>query len=457
MKIAIVGASGFIGKALIDDLLEGSSHDIIAISRSRIVHEHPRFSWRGCDLHNLKELETALHGADAAVYLVHSMLPGARLNQGTFADFDLSLADNFARTAKFRGINHVIYLSGLMPDSEKISDHLRCRKEVEDAFRSYIPELTCLRAGVIIGPQGSSFRIMVRLVERLPVMLCPSWAQHKTQAVSLKDVIHVLGYCLEHPETKQKIYDLGAEPPITYQEMLQKTAEIMGKHIPVIGLPITSVKLSKLWVRLISGAPKDLVYPLVESLREPMLVRPSHRFEEKGWRFTPFEEAVREVLTQSKDTGDYHLPHAFRVFRLKEKSVRSIQRLKLPKGRNAAWVAIQYVEYLPKIFPLLIRVVRDGNLIFLKLRALPLTLLILDYSPDRSSTDRQLFYVKGGLLSRRTSGKARLKLRETLGGEYCLAAVHDFRPRLPWIFYRLTQAVIHAWFMARLGNYIKKR
>lgn len=457
MKIAVVGASGFVGRALIEYLLAHSDHQVIALSRSRLDFHHERFEWRGCDLHNLRELEGALTGVEAAVYLVHSMLPGARLNQGTFYDFDLSLADNFARTARLHKISRVVYLSGLIPDAENLSDHLRSRREVEDALRSYIPGLTCLRAGVILGPQGSSFTIIVRLVQRLPIMLCPRWAQHKTQAVALKDVTHIIASCLENEETRGKTYDLGAEPPISYQEMLEKTARLMGKHTPFIPWPMSSVKLSKLWVRLISGAPKDLVYPLVESLREPMLVRPSHRYEERGWRFTSFEDAVKEVLSLQKESHAYPLPHAFRVFRLKEKSVRSIQRLKLPEGRDAAWVAVQYVEYLPKIFPLLVRVIRVENRIFLKMRGLPVNLLILDYSPDRSAPDRQLFYVRGGLLSSGAKSKARLELRETLGGTYCLAAVHDFRPRLPWIFYRLTQAVIHAWFMARLGTYILKR
>ncbi|MBC7660036.1 MAG: NAD(P)H-binding protein [Chitinophagaceae bacterium] len=459
MKIAVVGASGFIGRALINHLLTHSTHEIIAISRSKLAFDSPRFEWRACDLHNLLQLEHTLQGAETAVYLIHSMLPGARLNQGSFSDFDLSLADNFGRTARLHGIQRVIYLSGLIPDHKghTLSDHLKSRLEVEDVLRSYVPRVTCLRAGMIIGPQGSSFTIVVRLVERLHLMICPRWTLHKSQAVYLDDVTHIIASCIDAIQTDRRTIDIGAEPAMSYKEMLQKTAQLLGKKTLFISLPMLSIQLSKLWVRIVSGAPKDLVYPLVESLREPMLVRPSHRWQEAGWAFTPFETAVRKVVLQMQALkAKGHLPHAFRVWKLKEKSVRSIQRLKLPPGRDAAWVAEQYVDYLPKIFPLLVRVVRDGSLIYLKMRGLPINLLILDHSTERSSPDRQLFYVRGGLLSGGTNAKARLELRETLGGTLCLAAVHDFTPRLPWILYRLTQAVIHAWFMARLGTYIQR-
>ncbi len=452
MNIAIVGASGFVGKALIKYLLAHTEHHLIAISRSRLTYDSPRFEWRNCDLHNLLQVEQVLEGVDAAVYLVHSMLPGARLNQGTFADFDLSLADNFGRAARLRRIQRVIYLSGLIPEGSELSDHLKSRREVEDALRFYVPLVICLRAGMIIGPEGSSFTIVVRLVERLPLMLCPRWTLHKSQALYLDDVTQIIASCLDDAKRDGQTFDLGAEPPITYVNMLRKTAQILNKKTLFVALPMLSVQLSKLWVRLVSSAPKDLVYPLVESLREAMLVRPSHRWTQKGFEFTPFEEALCKVVSLMR--SDDH-PHAFRVWRLKQKSVRSIQRLHLPRGRDAAWVAEQYVDYLPKIFPLLVRVVRQGSIIYLKMRGLPINLLVLDYSMDRSASDRQLFYVRGGLLSNSAGGKARLELRETLGGTVCLAAVHDFTPRLPWVLYRLTQAVIHAWFMARLGQYIQ--
>ena len=71
--------------------------------------------WRRCDLFSLLQVERALAGADVAVYLVHSMLPSARLTQATFADLDLLLADTFARGATKAGVKQIVYLGGLLP------------------------------------------------------------------------------------------------------------------------------------------------------------------------------------------------------------------------------------------------------------------------------------------------------------------------------------------------------
>ena len=119
-------------------------------------------------------------------------------------------------------------------------------------------------------------------------------------------------------------------------------------------------------------------------------------------------------------------------------------------------MAAEYLKLLPKLMPLLIRVEYDGPIVHLKLKLTGHDLLTLEYSPERSSADRQLFYVKGGILASRDNIRARLELRETLGGTACLAAVHDFRPALPWLRYRLSQAEVHRLFMYNLAAHLRK-
>ncbi|MBM4250795.1 MAG: NAD-dependent epimerase/dehydratase family protein [Deltaproteobacteria bacterium] len=458
MRVAVVGASGFVGRALIKYLLDHTDHEVVALSRTPLQLDHPRAQGRyhavSCDLHNSLQLEHALNDIDAAYYLVHSMLPGARLNQGSFADFDLSLADNFARTARMRGVNHVIYLSGLAPTGATISEHLLSRLEVETALRSYVPTVTCLRAGMIVGPQGSSFTMMVRLVQRLPLMVCPAWTRNSCQVAVLDDVVRCLAQCLEHAELQGRTFDLGAKPAVSYREMLETTAKLLGKRRTFLNAPLFTIGLSRLWVSLVTGAPKDLVYPLISSLRESMLVRPDHQWPHEQPPLKDFVTAARENLPEV--LAAVEKPHAFRGTKpSRESTVRSIQRLPLPRGKTAEWVAERYLAMLPKLFPLLIKVRRHDGRIFLQLTFLPITLLVLRHSPERSSSDRQLFYVVGGALVSRHNRRGRLELRETLGGQACLAAVHDFVPALPWIIYRWTQAEVHRWFMYRLAKAIK--
>ena len=115
------------GALRLSDIRVGhTDFNVIALSR-RIRPETDGLQWRSCDLYDLDSCIGALKGVDSAVYLVHSMMPSARLTQASFEDLDLILADNFARAAQQNGIKHIVYVGGLDPDTPDTSIHLSSR------------------------------------------------------------------------------------------------------------------------------------------------------------------------------------------------------------------------------------------------------------------------------------------------------------------------------------------
>ncbi|MBC7538019.1 MAG: NAD(P)H-binding protein [Bacteriovorax sp.] len=452
-RILIAGASGFVGKALIKSLEADTSLSIVALSRQKNNVLHSRLEWRQADLFSLKDIAESMQGCDQAVYLVHSMLPSASLVQGTFYDLDLILADNFARAAKINNISHIIYLGGLLPrDQSNLSWHLKSRLEVEECLRNTTPELTILRAGMVLGEGGSSFVIMRRLVERLPVMLCPSWTKTLAQPIDLNDLILVFKKCISDPAVQGKTWDVGGNKILSYQQMMKLTADILNKKLPFFSINIFYPTLSWLWVTLITGAPKALVYPLVQSLRHSMLVRDEARFPFLELTATPIEESIARLVSKKEEEV-----HAFQtpVVLKAPKHVRSVQRLPLPRGRDAAWVADEYFKWLPGFFSFIIKTkVRNRLCTFYFLHP-KITLLLLEKSIDRSTSDRQLLYIKGGLFAAKQT-RARLEFREVLEKKYIIAGIHDFRPALPWIVYKYTQAIVHLIVMKSFARHLKK-
>lgn len=446
-KILIAGASGFIGRALMTELLKLADLSIVALSRSERESHHPQVEWKKCDLFSLKDITEAMSGCHEAYYLVHSMLPSAALSQGTFYDFDLIIADNFIRAARRHGLQHLIYLGGMIPLDDNLSWHLRSRLEVEECFRHSGIKTTVLRAGLIIGPQGSSFTILQRLIERLPIMICPAWTNTRSQPVALKDVIRMLVKCIMVEKIKGGVYDIGGPEVITYQGLIVKAAVKIRRTRTLFTLNIIPLFISRLWVSLITGVPKDLVYPLVLSLRHEMVANPAQSWPYPEDVQTSLDQALDEALQpQQKLAYTGHVPD--------ERDVRSIQRLVLPQGRNAAWVADEYFRWLPSFFSSIIKVGLIGNQCSFFLFHPSLSLLVLEKSEERSSSDRQLLYIVGGILAGRQE-RGRLEFREVLDHRYVMAAIHEFRPALPWFIYKWTQALIHLLVMKAFGEHLK--
>jgi uncharacterized protein YbjT (DUF2867 family) len=247
-RVAIAGATGYIGKWFIDTFKD--TYDIIGLSRREIAsNPTPQVSWRQVELYSITSTQKALEGIDVAIYLVHSMSASTRLNQGSFEDTDLILADNFVRAASANGVEQIIYLGGIMPKEgtpEQWSTHLRSRLEVEETLSGGTPALTALRASVIVGPGGSSFDMIKNLVKKLPILMCPKWTESKTQPISLKDTLEILNICIGNPKVYGKAIEIGSPEVMSYKEMLIQTARVFKKRRLIFSVPFFSPGFSKL-------------------------------------------------------------------------------------------------------------------------------------------------------------------------------------------------------------------
>ncbi|NJB87487.1 uncharacterized protein YbjT (DUF2867 family) [Lewinella marina] len=450
--LVIAGATGFIGRWFIERYHH--RYRIIALSRGALQPDptYDKAEWRQVELYSITSTEAGLAGADLALYLVHSMSPSARLSQGSFEDTDVLLADNFARAARKQGIRQILFVGGLLPEDELPADysrHLRSRREVEETLASTGVAVTTLRAGIIVGPGGSSFQMVERLVNRLPVLICPAWCQSATHPIDLFDALRLIDYCLDRPSTFGRAIDIGGSEVTTYMDMLATVAELMGKRRFIQPVSFFSPGLSTLWVSVFTDTPSDLVSPLVESLRHRMVARDNEVLRAFPDRLN-FRAAAHRALHPEDLLPPLppRLPAADPGVR---NTVRSVQRLPNPQQHTATYVARLYQRWLPVFFRTLIGVKTRGDHSTFQVLGIPL--LKLTFIPGRSDSRRQLFYIVGGLLARKEN-KGWLEFRSVLNGRYIISAIHNFVPALPWYLYVLTQARAHQWVMNRFGRYL---
>jgi hypothetical protein len=137
-------------------------------------------------------------------------------------------------------------------------------------------------------------------------------------------------------------------------------------------------------------------------------------------------------------------------------TVRSVQRVVSPKIFNAIDLIQEYMKWLPRfLFPFILVTIENDQVVKFCLLHKKIVLLVLRWSKDRSTQDRQIFYIEGGLLAAKQD-RGRLEFREVLQGKYALLAIHDFKPALPWFIYRYSQALIHLLVMRCFGRHLEK-
>jgi uncharacterized protein YbjT (DUF2867 family) len=287
MRVAVAGATGFIGAALAE-ALEGDGHDVTALTRDPDDYRGAGRAVRA-DIGNAESLRQALDGQEAAYYLVHS------LAVEDFVVRDREGATAFAAAASGAGLSQVVYLGGLGDDRDDLSEHLRSRREVESILRDGAPT-TALRAGIVIGDGSISWEILRQLVERLPIMIAPRWVLTKTQPIALDDALVDLLGVLGRPDTIGEVYDIGGPEVLTYRDMMVIASRVMDRRRVIAPVPLLSPRLSSHWLRLITNVDVTTARALVDSLTNEVVVR-DHRLDELlGHTPMTFAEAAARAL-----------------------------------------------------------------------------------------------------------------------------------------------------------------
>lgn len=449
-KVLLTGASGYIEGHLKELLKE--DHEIIAISRHADSKEDEKnITWKSADLFDLDEITEVMEGIDTAVYIVHSMMPSAKLTQANFEDMDALLADNFARAAKAQGVKHIVFMSGIIPDENNLSPHLRSRLECEKILSSYGIPVSTLRAGLIIGAKGSSYPILKRLVDRLPAMILPNWAYHMIAPVAIEDVIEKLAALVDRSPDENEAFDITGPEVMNYKELIKRTANVLDKPLPILDLPIIPIWASRYWVQLISQVPKEMVYPLMNSLVHDMIPQPHRVHPELSIGKIDYEDSVKKALREEEMQGQVKKSKQSKSNNSNNKDkkedikdVRAITRFKIPESYSMRDVAQEYAKFINDITLHLV----NGNIneYEFNIRLPLINKFILKMERDEhDSTNEMIVYriVGGDLALARDGGNARFEFRRIIDTNEGLIALQEYEPTLPWAIYKFTQANAH--------------
>jgi uncharacterized protein YbjT (DUF2867 family) len=279
-------------------LLLAEGHDVVGLSRAPDRVRSPAPVLPG-DASTGAGLTAALAGVEVAYYLIHSMERGSEL-PSRFAERDRLAAEAFAAAASAAGVRRIVYLGGIQGSSH-LSRHLDSRREVERILLAAIPDSVALRASIVIGARSRSFRLLVRLVERMRVLALPAWRRYRTMPIDERDVTEMLVASASAPIGSRSL-DIGGPDVLSYGEMIERIADLMLVSRPAVGFGVSATPLTARVAAAIVGEDPELVVPLMESLEGDLLPRDDHAAELLGVELHSFDRAVEHALGEWERT-----------------------------------------------------------------------------------------------------------------------------------------------------------
>ena len=295
MRIAVLGASGTVGSALIPVLAR--DHQVVAVSRRDHPGKDDNVTWVVGDVTNPTSIHRALAGVHVVCYLVHS------LGQDDFAARDRRGASVVARAAASQGLTQIVYLGGLGDESDDLSEHLESRRETERCLAEGSVPLTTIRAGMVVGPGSAAFDTILALVDRLPAMVCPRWVSTPTQPIAVDDVVRYIAGVCGNPDAIGQTFDAGGPEVMTYREMIERIARIRHRSPVIVEVPFLTPRLSSLWLRLVTPVQAGVARPLIDGLRNPTVAHDTRLLQLVPFQLTSFDAAAQAAISADGPDG----------------------------------------------------------------------------------------------------------------------------------------------------------
>lgn len=264
-KIALIGASGFLGR-YVAEALSRAGFRLSLATRNRERHKADLLPLPGCELiecnvHDEKALARLLAGHDAVISMV-GILHGKR------ADFErahVQLAGKIIAACQQQGIRRIVHVSALGAAENAPSDYQQTKGKAESLLKQSALDVTILRPSVIFGAGDSFLTLFASLSAKVPFIPLAG-AATRFAPVWVGDVARAVAISLQDDSTIGQQFDLTGPHVYTLRELVAYAANLGGHPRCIIALPEGLAMLQAGLMECLPGQP-PLSRDNVRSLR----------------------------------------------------------------------------------------------------------------------------------------------------------------------------------------------
>jgi uncharacterized protein YbjT (DUF2867 family) len=244
LKIAVTGATGYVGHHVLKELLE-RGHTVTAISRKggrsstasgKSLSTFDGVKYLEGDVASGEGLEQAFQGADVVVHLVGIIAENGRQ---TFARVHYGGTNNVLKAAKKAGVKRYLHMSALGAAKDAKSGYSSSKFAAEELVRQTDLDWTIFRPSLIFGPGDDFFgRVLKGLVSSGPIVPQIGDGSFPFRPVWVGDVARCFAQAIDIPGSVGQVYDVVGPQEYTFRELLQLEMKALGMNKPLVPAPI---------------------------------------------------------------------------------------------------------------------------------------------------------------------------------------------------------------------------
>jgi uncharacterized protein YbjT (DUF2867 family) len=249
--ILLTGASGFVGRRVVPDLLD-AGHRVIALARTPTAGEmvvgrvpaaqRARLEVRIGDVTRPESLAAAVAGVDGVIHLV-------AIPRDYRGGADLRLVNTEGTRAvvvamEAAGVRRLVHMGAMGVEDDPTLHYASSKAKAEALVAASSLDWTILKPSLQFGEGDGFFNIIASLVRMSPgIVPVPGRGDSRFQPIHVADVARVVVAAFEDPTTIGQSLGLGGPRYWTYREITQEVLAALGKRRLILPMPVPLIRL----------------------------------------------------------------------------------------------------------------------------------------------------------------------------------------------------------------------
>lgn len=300
LKVFVTGGTGFVGKNIVDKLVERGYKVAILVRDKNSVKKLGSYAnkldYVYGGVQDIDSLESGMAGYDAVIHLVGII---REVGSNTFESVHYEGTKNVIEAAKSSRIKRLIHMSAEGTSSAAKSKYHKTKFRAEEYLKSSGLNYTIFRPSMLFGPEDKNFNILADLIRKAPFIPVIGGGNYRWQPVSVKDVAEVFVSALDNQRAERKVYEIRGPAVFTFNEVLDILMKMLSIKRTKVHIPVALIRpIVYILERILSSPPltSDQLKMLLDNYDHPI----DDLLEDFGIELIPFDKGLREYILKGE-------------------------------------------------------------------------------------------------------------------------------------------------------------
>ena len=294
MKVAITGANSSVGKNLLVRLSKEEDITIVAgVRNEKVIPELPKspaIKPTVINYDDIKSLEKALDGADIVIHLAGILIETKHSN---YANANIAATAAIVDAAKKSDVKSIIFISVVGASPESRNAYFRSKGVAEELVLGSGLGARILRTPILFGPNAAGSQAIIGMISSGQAKLLGG-GHYQMRPLDIDDLSEALTILCSTSIQDQVTYELVGPESAPYRDIIEMTAQVMGKTIAFGNVPILLAKFAAAITSILKGG--GITPTVIDVITQDEIVK-TNADSALGITLTPMKQTLKKMTS----------------------------------------------------------------------------------------------------------------------------------------------------------------